>query len=87
MVAKTDIKCAGTSAAHFFEVAEKLQSHTASTKLSHDKEELDTIFSTEQRLIITQVFTDYRDEDGIELDAVGRQCQAWRSIKDAVSKE
>jgi hypothetical protein len=68
VVAKTDIKCAGTNAAHFFEVAEKLQAHSASTKHSHDKEELDTIFSTEQRLIISQVFSDYRDEDGNELD-------------------
>jgi hypothetical protein len=68
VVAKNDIKCAGTNASHFFEVAEKLQAHTASTKHSHDKEELDTIFSTEQRLIIGQVFSDYRDEDGNELD-------------------
>ena len=68
VVAKTDIKCAGTNAAHFFEIAEKLQAHTASTKHSHDKEELDTVFSTEQRLIVTQVLSDFRDEDGNELD-------------------
>jgi len=81
VVAKTDIKCAGTSAAHFFEVAEKLQSHTASTKLSHDKEELDTIFSTEQRLIITQVFTDFRDEDGLELDDAENWMQWGDNVK------
>ena len=67
-MAKTDIKCAGTNATHFFEIAEKLQAHTASTKHSHDKEELDTVFSTEQRLIVTQVLSDFRDEDGNELD-------------------
>ena len=81
VVAKTDIKCAGTNASHFFEVAEKLQAHTASTKHSHDKEELDTIFSSEQRLIISQVFSDYRDEDGNELDDADNWMQWNDNVK------
>jgi hypothetical protein len=67
VVAKAEIKCQGTTNAHMWDVAEKLQSYLANTKLHHDREELNTVFSPEQRLMITQVFSDYRDEDGAEL--------------------
>ena len=66
VVAKTEIKCQGTSNANMWEVADKLQSYFANTKIHHDREELGTVFSPEQRLMITQVFTDYRDDDGAE---------------------
>ena len=42
---------------------------------------MDTIFSKEQRLIITQVFTDFRDEDGNELDDAENWMQWGDNVK------
>jgi len=44
VVAKTEIKCQGTSNAHMWDVADKLQSYFANTKIHHDREELGTVF-------------------------------------------
>ena len=65
-----------------WDVADKLQSYFANTKIHHDREELGTVFSPEQRLMITQVFTDYRDDDGAELE----DAEDWLDWNDNILK-
>ena len=50
-------------------VADKLEAYLSTNGISHDERELQTVFETKQRLMISQAFSDYRDpEDGSAIE-------------------